>query len=564
VCAARLAAALACLLPFPPPVWARPPLQDAPVAWYDDDRRDIPMPGERDPNLAWDAAYESFFRPVGRTFEPSRRIRRLGALFGGDHVTPAANVNALDEAPNSSWFTNRIGLFPMTAEDVGRGSGSGLGPDPSAVWRIVRAKTEGVTPGFTIEDARGERYLIKFDPPELPGMSSGAGVISNRLLHAAGYNVPDDTIVYFTRDRLALGEGVTLALPGGARRDMTAADVDAMLSRVTSRDGEWRALASKLLPGKPIGPFDYAGRRDDDPNDRVDHEDRRELRGLHVIAAWLAHFDTKQHNSLDMYVEEDGRRFVRHHLIDFASTLGAGAQGPMYRANFEYTVDPLPVLGRWLALGFHEDAWRRLARPKGLAEVGTFESEVFDPREFKPLHPNPAFANVTTRDAYWAAKIVSAFTDEQLVGACEQARYEDPAATAYVARILAERRDKIARCWFDETPPLDYFAVAGGVVRFRDLGHERGIYPGTTPRYRVRLAAATAGRRADRWTDWIVTAAPEVDTRVPQVARAIDGSASDAHPFLALECQVDRGRGWSGSVTAYVARRSGRVAGVDR
>ncbi|NIW47138.1 MAG: hypothetical protein GWN30_21030, partial [Gammaproteobacteria bacterium] len=59
------------------------------------------------------------------------------------------------------------------------------------------------------------------------------------------------------------------------------------------------------------------GIRDDDLNDVIPHQHRRELRGLRVVAAWLNHFDTKANNTLDVYVE-DG--YVRHYLIDFGST----------------------------------------------------------------------------------------------------------------------------------------------------------------------------------------------------------------------------------------------------
>ena len=59
------------------------------------------------------------------------------------------------------------------------------------------------------------------------------------------------------------------------------------------------------------------GVRDDDPNDTVPHEHRRELRGLRVFAAWLNHTDMKEDNTLDMFVEEGGRHFVKHHLVDF-------------------------------------------------------------------------------------------------------------------------------------------------------------------------------------------------------------------------------------------------------
>ena len=244
-------------------------------------------------------------RPGGRLFHPVRLVRQAGTWFGGDITCAASDVNALDEVIASSWFTNRIGLFPMTPAEVARGAAAGEGPDRSAPWRITRAKSEGVTPGFNIEDAQGHTYVLKFDPACCPGGASAAGAISGRLLHAAGYNVPADFAVTFRRGDVVLGPGVMLTDAEGRRRPMTEADVDTLLSRVMPLpDGSYPAAASRFLPGRPLGPFDWKGRRDDDPTDRVNHENRRELRGLRMICAWIAHFDMKQHNTLDMWVEE--------------------------------------------------------------------------------------------------------------------------------------------------------------------------------------------------------------------------------------------------------------------
>lgn len=534
-------------------------LRDTPVIWEAGDRGDAPMPAERDPNLTRSAVDETFFLPLGRRLDPRRWIRKVGTVLGGDHVPAAANLNSLDEVPNSAWFTNRIGLYPMLPVEVARGPARGEGPDRSAPWTVVRAKTEGVTPGFNVRDARGDVYLVKFDPPCCPGMTSAAGVITGRLLHAAGYNVTEDFVVSFRREDVVLGEAVRFTEPGGRERTMTQADLDAILSTVApGSDGAWRALASRFLAGTPVGPFSWLGRRTDDPFDTVRHENRRELRGLRVIAAWLAHFDTKQQNTLDTYVEEGGRRYLRHHLIDFASTLGSGATGPFHKANYEYAIDFPAILGRAVSLGLHESAWEKLQRPDGLEEIGYLESEEFDPGKWKPQDPNAAFANLTDRDGYWAAKIVSAFTDAQIEAAVAEGRYQNPDAARYVVRMLRERRDKVARHWFDRVPALDFFTLAGETLRFHDLGAERGIYPGTTATYRVRAAAMEANGDGARWTAWTETTEPAVDLD------ALGSSAEDALPFLAVQAQVNRVQGWSSTVTVYIAAASGRVVALER
>lgn len=553
--------ALALGLLFAAPASSRD-LLDAAAVWYEDDSQTIEEPAERDPNLLWDMLNDSVFLPIGRATNPGRLIRGIGTLFGGDPVPQADNITSLGEVPNSTWFTNRIGFYPVTPGEAARGPGSGTGPDTSGPWTVISAKTQGVTPGFVIRDSRGGVYLIKFDPPGLLGTTTAAGVISNRILHASGYNVPEDAPVVFERQDLILGEGVKMTLPDGTKRIMTEEDIDAILTRVDPHPiGGFLALSSKYLDGKPIGPFDYKGRRKDDPNDRINHENRRELRALRIFAAWLNHWDTKQHNSLDMYVTEDNRSFVKHYLIDFASTLGVGANGPEQRYGFEFTADAPAFLGRLAALGFHEDAWRRLSRPEDLNEVGYLESVEFDPLEFKPIQPNTAFANLTMRDAYWAAKIITAFRDEHLRAIVKEAHYHDSEAEDYVARVLAERRDKIGRTIFDKVPPLDFFRYKGGRMDFEDLGAQRGIYPASSATYRARVSAAKKNGGTKKWSQWKQLANPVVILTDTPAWNDVDG---EEYPFLAMECQVNRGDGWSGTVRVYVSPKSGRVLAVDR
>lgn len=540
------AALVALLAAFPAGIAAAPRLVDAPVVWYEDDRRPIPAPAEREPGVIEDNYEEGFTRPIGRFTDPDR-------ILNGP--PPASNVNALGEVPNSAWFTNRIGLFPLSPAEAARGPGPGTGPDRSAPWTVVGVKTEGVTPGFTIQDARGDRYLIKFDPPGGLGTSVPAGAISARIFYTAGYNVPDDNVVTFRRIDLVIAEGATYRDLEGTKHPLDEATLNRILDGVDRLEPDlWLAISSRFLEGRPAGPFNWVGKRKDDPNDHVWHQDRRELRGARVFCAWVNHFDTKQQNTLDMYVGEPGEGYLVHHLIDFASTLGCGADQMNPRFGHEYTVDAGPFFTRFLSLGAVGFPWQDLQRPEGLPEVCYFGVTRFEPQKFKPLLPNTAFAQMTDEDAYWAAKIVSAFTDEHLVAIVAEGQYRDPAAAAWVADVLIERRDIIARTYFDRVAPLDFFQTQGNAVMFRDLGVERGVYSASASRYRGRFAPADEDAKTGSWSAW---------TDLPELRLSWTSTDTDRR-FIALEFQVDRGNGWSNAVTAYVARESGRVVGVRR
>src|SRR5262245_30427984 len=209
--------------------------------------------------------------------------------------TPATNVNTLGEVPDSSWFQNRHGMVRMSLAELAAGPNTGSGPSGETPWVVIEAKTEGVTPGFRIRDARGDVYIIKFDPVENPEMSTAAEVISTKFFYAFGYNVPENYITVFRRDQLRVD----------AKAKLTEQNLDELLKRVhRQHDGTYRAMASKFLKGSPVGPFQYFGTRPDDPNDIFPHENRVELRGLRVFAAWLNHDDSRAINSLDMLVKD--------------------------------------------------------------------------------------------------------------------------------------------------------------------------------------------------------------------------------------------------------------------
>src|SRR6185295_11394939 len=99
-------------------------------------------------------------------------------------------------------------------------SGPATGP-----WTVTASKSDGVTPGFTIKDANGERWFLKFDPPGYRAMATGTEVTVTKLMWTLGYNVPENHIAYVRRDQLVVGGDAKFTPPGGNPRAMRANDI---------------------------------------------------------------------------------------------------------------------------------------------------------------------------------------------------------------------------------------------------------------------------------------------------------------------------------------------------
>ena len=391
----------------------------------------------------WDVIDHSAIRPIARTLDPVVGLRRLSGK-----KREAANLDARGQVQlPSTWWQPRLGYREVSVEQMLHGPGPGGGP-AAGPWTVTRAKTQGVTPGFFIKDAAGDDFIIKFDPRTQPEMATGADVVSSYLFWSAGYNTPDNVIVSFRREDLRFKSGALYKDPVGRKRPITEAFLDTLVSKLAAReDGSYRAVASRLLRGRPLGPFEYRGRRRDDPEDLIPHQHRRELRGLWTICSWLNHADSRGPNSLDMWVKENGRSFVRHHLIDFGSCLGSGALAARSpQTGSEYFVDYGVMLRSLVTVGLYRSRWETTVDPN-LPSIGFIEADAFDPAGWRPDYPNPAYDERTAEDARWGAKIVAAFSDEHIRAAVEQGRYSDPRATEYLTRVLIQRRDRIARHW---------------------------------------------------------------------------------------------------------------------
>jgi hypothetical protein len=397
-------------------------------------------------------------------------------LGAGERADKAAeNVNTIDQVPDSSWFTNRIGRETWTVEQIVKGPDTGAGP--VGKWTIVSGKMEGRAAGFTIRDSTNQLYFIKFDPPTNPEMATAAEVISTKFFHAFGYHVPENYLAWVGRDNLEIGENARFDDKFGQRRTMDQRDLDALLEQAPKdASGRYRAVASKALEGKPVGPFRYYGTRADDPNDIFPHEHRRELRGLRAFCAWLNHDDSRSVNTFDALVQSGGRTIVRHNLLDFGSTLGSGtvqAQSP--RAGNEFLWESRPTFITMLTLGFYVRPWIKVPYPD-IPSLGRIESDYFSPEEWKPEYPNAAFANARPEDLFWAARILARLPDDAVRAVVKAAQYSDEKASAYLIDTLLERKAKVLRTWLNATNPLVDFALSpGGELTFGNAAEKAAI-----------------------------------------------------------------------------------------
>ncbi|MBI4209657.1 MAG: hypothetical protein HY538_08150 [Deltaproteobacteria bacterium] len=509
-------------------------------------RGEQPEPDDEGDYLWWDGGYNMLVRPVGKLFDLGRPIKTVGRWLRLRGRDEALNVNALDEVEDSSWFTNRHEKYRMSLKELQRGANSDSTIDTQNVLEIVAGKSLGITPGLIVKDSKGDRYLLKFDPPDYPGMATSAEMVSSRFMHAAGYPIPEYAIATIDPTRLTIKEGAKIKGRYNVPRPMVQSDVEDILKRVYVRkDGKIRASASKFLDGIPMGSPTLVGVRKDDPDDTIPHQHLRELRGLRIVSSFLNNTDCRRGNYLDMYVNEGEQWHIKHYILDLSSTVGSGNTEPKSaKYGNEYVVDPPKISLSYITLGFWIKPWENGIEVR-YPETGTFESEIFHPKRWVTSYPNAGFVEMTPRDAFWGAKIVTAFTDNDIRAIVETGQFSNPEAEEYVVKTFIERRDKIGRYWFDtqRMNPLSEFRViqqkGSSMLQFNDIAIDRDIATSMETRYRYQI---------------------DKESKVVTVGRSIPIGSGD--PEIRIWTSRDSGEHWGKKMTIRI--ENGSVVSIER
>ena len=494
-------------------------------------------------------------------YEQSEMYELLFNLFVNSGHKPsglrAKNVNTIDEVPDSSWFTNRIGARTMSNEELVRGPNVGAPPDPSK-WVLTREKSSGAHPGFTAMDAKGQTWFLQFDPPYYAEGATGAVVIASKIFYALGYNQVESFLTTFDPKNASIDPKATIRRPNGKRTRFHQDDVDAILERVArNKDGTYRVIAGRLLPGKILGGFQYDGTRPDDPNDVVPHEHRRDLRALRIFGAWTNLTDIKAKNTLDSVVTENGKTIVKHYLQDVGSTFGMCNDQHEWDLSWEYFLEGGPSRKRFFTLGLGLSPWQTVDYPREYPSVGRFEGKVFDPRKWRPQTPTVAYMEMRDDDAFWAALRVAAFSDDIIRTLVHTGEFSNPEAEKYLADVLIQRRDKIKSTYLTLVNPILKPRLDGKGLTFQNAAVDAGVASGSVS-YRaswMQFDNATGATKPIADTQSATTTVPAPSGLPSSGFIAVD-IAADSDPYPT----------WKQPVRAFFRQEGGgwKLVGFER
>ncbi|MBM4358688.1 MAG: hypothetical protein FJ096_11345 [Deltaproteobacteria bacterium] len=428
---------VAALLVAPACGYRPPRFVDAPPALRVDDMTPVPVPAHRTLLAPLNDANIYVRRELVRAMDPRR---------AGD----AGDVNALDGVPESSWF-HRLPVFDKPLLGYRR--------DGAPVQPLIESKDAPVSglPGARVfVDARGLRFELVPDDAERPGMRIGAMAATSRLLFALGYRTDEVNVVEHAGSRFA---------------------------------------ATRWPVGIDLGPTPQDRPRRDDPNDRLDHRDRRSLRAFKLAAAWLDIVHVPPRCLRDHYVGEPGKGHVEHAFVGIDGGLGVDR----YQERLAWQRDPERsddnLFLRMVSLGLSPVP---AASPPGtpFPSVGLLEDHLLV-GSFKPSPPFEPIDRLTPGDAYWMAKRIATVPPRVFQRAAFSSRMPND-AQRWLARTLEERRAAVVAWGYDRVSPLEAgFLHAADPTRGRgprfqlvDLAVMSGMTSSATSRYDVRYLDA--------------------------------------------------------------------------
>jgi hypothetical protein len=164
-----------------------------------------------------------------------------------------------------------------------------------------------------------------------------------------------------------------------------------------------------------IGPWAFEG---------LGHEDRRELRGAGLLAAWIGWYDCRQQNTRLRVLHQSGAPArLLHYFTDLGAGLGKAdgifsGRGELPN-EFSWTFTNPP---KWQGPGRMRIPFRIIG--------------------YRPMEPNEAFKRMTVEDARWMARLIGQLSEAQIVAALAGSGFDSAEVRLYAEKLIS-RRDKM-------------------------------------------------------------------------------------------------------------------------
>jgi len=371
-------------------------------------------------------------------------------------AAPASDPRAGEPPPSSFWSpTGEVG-----AKDLHAGFGRSALPAHEGICEYVKPKTGwGAHPGFEIS-CGGEKLEFKL------GDEIYGGPFNTRVFDALGYHTfaidrmpalklkydrrvlseynsrrylamyarilfipvarhvvtkiedPFERIVAaVTTDgrRLTPGELQSGLLRGAAvvkgrpRPETVAANYDAEFERkIAYLVWEPGTVAYEPDTIHTIGAWDY---------DQLDHADRREVRAVFVLSAWLDQYNMRWENTRLAYVKDGEGWHLRHLFSDVGSGL-SDAHSMLHSTNSD--IEKMP--------------WTVTEVSGGKVKFSGFAPNVM----------NDAFAGATAEDARWMLRRLAALSETQILEALLATSMSAAEARLALEKLVSKRQKMVA------------------------------------------------------------------------------------------------------------------------
>lgn len=364
-----------------------------------------------------------------------------------------------DPAVSSLWKP----VAPIKTLDVYTGFGrSDVNDYSDVVCEYDKAKSGwGMNPGFHIE-CDSKKFKVKV------GNEVNSAPFNTRLYWALGYNVPvidyvDKPLIKYSRKLLVqfnsrrvenfkfkLGDKVVKKLDHSnyhspfeyikevVLKNETVVPVDEFKRKllkdsVTLRsevnDGNYNVDFENQIKFIRFKPAAYL-EKDDDVEigawryDQLGHENRREVRGLQILAAWVGNFDMRMDNTRLTY-DKKSPSVIRHALVDVGSGLGESSLLPFKSSS---DVEQMP----WIVTKTYQDSVGDGEKVDRLQIIGLMNIEV-----------NKAFQKMSFQDGAWMVNKLCQITADQLKGSLIAAGLNSAEARLAYEKLLSRRNQMV-------------------------------------------------------------------------------------------------------------------------